>query len=333
MAERIKVIQYGIGPIGMRMVDHLAERSIFEIVGAVDTDPAKIGKELGQLSGLAGSLGVKVSGNAAELMQRTQADVVVLTTNSSLERIKPQILEIVASGKNVVSSCEELVYPWLTQPGISAEIDEAARKNDVSVLATGVNPGFLMDFLPLALTGVCRRVNRVRVERIQNAEYRRLPFQKKIGAGLTLEEFEARRKEGILRHVGLTESIHMIAAGLGWRLDRVEEVLSPIVAERRLVTPDLTLEPGLAAGVRQVGRGVKNGEEVITLDFIAAVGQPDPREHIVIEGVPAIDMGIKGGVNGDVATCAILTNAIPVVRGAAPGLRTMADVRVVPSLP
>lgn len=333
MAGKIRVIQYGIGPIGMKMVDHLAERPVFEIVGAVDTDPAKVGKELGHLCGLPRSLGVEVSGNAVELLERTKADVVMLTTSSSLERIKPQILEILASGKNVVSSCEELMYPWLTQPEIAREIDEAARKNRVSVLSTGVNPGFLMDFLPLAMTGICRRVKKVLVERIQNARYRRIPFQKKIGAGLTLEEFEAKKQQGVLRHVGLTESIHMIAAGLGWRLDKVEDIITPVVVETRMVTPDLTLEPGRAAGVHQVGRGVKDGEEVITLDFVAAVGQEDPRERIAIEGVPDIDLVIKGGVNGDVATCAILTNAVPVVVEAAPGLRTMADLRIIPCTP
>jgi 2,4-diaminopentanoate dehydrogenase len=329
MDKKIKVIQYGIGPIGIKMLQYVTERPSFEIVGAVDIDPAKIGKDIGDLAGLSGPLGVTVSGNAPELLARVDADVVVLTTSSSLEQIKSQVLEIVSFGKNIVSSCEELMYPWLTQAETAETIDLAAKKNNVSVLATGVNPGFLMDFLPLVMTGVCREVRKVTVERIQNAEYRRLPFQKKIGAGLSLEEFNARARDGVLRHVGLTESIHLIASGLGWELDKAEDILSPVVADKKIQTADLIIEPGQAAGVNQIGRGYVNDEEVITLVFEAAVDAQDPRERILIEGTPKIDLTIKDGVNGDVATCAILTNAIPVVLEAAPGLRTMADVRAI----
>ncbi|NTV43846.1 MAG: hypothetical protein HGA63_11160 [Syntrophobacteraceae bacterium] len=168
------------------------------------------------------------------------------------------------------------------------------------------------------------------VERIQDARVRRLPFQRKIGAGLTLEEFNAKAKEGILRHVGLTESIHLIASGLGWQLDKVEDILSPVVAEKKLLAGNLAIEPGKTVGVSQIGRGFKNGKEVITLVFKAAVGESNPRERILIEGTPKIDLVISDGVNGDVATCAIMANAIPVVVEALPGLRTMADVRALP---
>jgi hypothetical protein len=279
MDKKIKVIQYGIGPIGIKMLQVVAERPFLEIVGAVDIDPAKVGRDIGELAGFPSPLGVPVSGSASELLARVDADVVVLTTSSSLEQIKPQVLEIVSSGKNVVSSCEELMYPWLTQSEIAEAIDLAARKNNVSVLSTGVNPGFLMDFLPLVMTGVCRDVRKVTVERLQNAEYRRLPFQKKIGAGLSLEEFNARAREGVLRHVGLIESIHLIASGLGWELDKAEDILSAVVAEKRIETSDLTIEPGQAAGVKQVGKGFVNDREVITLYFEAAVGLPDSRER------------------------------------------------------
>jgi 2,4-diaminopentanoate dehydrogenase len=325
--EKIKVIQYGLGPIGIKMLQYVAERPSLEIVGAVDIDPAKIGKDLGELAELSAPVGVVVSGNAAELLGQVDADVVVLTTTSSLEQIKSQVLEIVSFGKSVVSSCEELMYPWLTQPEIAEAIDLAAKQNQVSVLATGVNPGFLMDFLPLIMTGVCRDVRKVTVERVQNAQYRRLPFQKKIGAGLSREAFNAKAQEGVLRHVGLIESVHLIAEGLGWELDKAEDILSPVIADRRIETEELTIEPGQAAGVNQVGTGYVNEEPVITLYFEAAVGLPESRERILIEGTPNIDLTIKDGVNGDVATCAILTNAIPVVVDAAPGLRTMADVR------
>ena len=332
MHEKIRVIQFGVGPIGLRTVEYLSEKQSLEIVGAIDADPRKIGADLGELAGFTEPLGVPVCGDAAEALRELEAEVVILTTASSLEKIHPQVLQIVASGKNVVSSCEELTYPWFSQPEIAADIDRAAKENGVSVLSTGVNPGFLMDFLPLVVSGVCREVRKVIVERIQNAQFRRIPFQKKIGAGLTVEEFNARVAEGVLRHVGLPESMYMIAAGLGWCLEEATDSIAPVIAAERIVSPALTIEPGRVTGVRQIGRAFAQGREVINLVFQATVGEPNPRDRIIIEGSPHVELAIKNGINGDIATCAILVNAIPALVRAAPGLRTMADIGIIPFL-
>ena len=326
MEKKIRVIQYGLGPIGCQVTRYLTERRHFEIAAAIDSDPEKVGTDLGHLAELNAPLGLNVTANSRDLLEGVDADVVILTTTSSLEKIRPQVMEILSCGKNVVSTCEELMYPWLTNPKVAREIDGAAREHNVSVLSTGVNPGFLMDFLPLVMTSICRDVRGVTVERIQDARFRRLPFQEKIGAGLSAEEFASRVREGILRHVGLTESMHLMAARLGWILDRTEDVVDPVIAEKRVVTENRTIEPGKALGVNQVGRAYVDGKEVITLVFRASIGEPDPRDRIVIHGNPDIDMAINQGVNGDTATCAIIVNAIPVVIQAQSGLRTMADI-------
>lgn len=330
MERKIRVIQYGIGPIGQKVTAYLNEKRNVQIVGAIDSDPEKRGIDLGELAGLASPLGVTVSHESARVLNETEADVVVLTTTSTLKNIQPQIMEIVSSGKNIVSSCEELVYPWRTEPQIAKEMDQAASEHRVSVLSTGVNPGFIMDFLPLAMTGICQQIRKIRVERIQDAGLRRIPFQRKIGAGLSLEQFNQRVEEGVLRHVGLAESMHLLAAGMGWSLDRAEDHISPVVASERWSSADITIDAGMAAGVRQIGRGFINNEEVITLLFEATIGEQTPRDRIVIDGNPDVDMTIKSGVNGDIATTAIIVNAIPVVIDAAPGLRTMIDAGPVP---
>jgi hypothetical protein len=326
MEKKIRVVQYGLGPIGCKVSQYLNERGHFEIVGAVDSDPKKVGVDLGNLAELNAPLGLNVTANSRDLLERVDADVVILTTASDLEKIRPQIMEIISCGKNVVSTCEELMYPWVTNPDVAREIDRAAKEHKVSVLSTGVNPGFLMDFLPLVMTSICRDVKRVTVERIQDAQFRRLPFQEKIGAGLSVQEFENRVREGRLRHVGLTESMHLMATRLGWILDRTEDVVDPVLAEKPVVTANRTIEPGKALGVNQIGRAYVDSKEVITLVFRASIGEPDPRDRIVIQGNPDIDMAINKGVNGDTATCAIIVNAIPVVIQAQPGLRTMADI-------
>ena len=326
MEKKIRVVQYGLGPIGCKITQYLNERGHFEIVGAIDSDPKKNGVDLGRLAELKAPLGLKVTDNSRDLLEGLAADVVILTTASELEKIRPQIMEIISCGKNVVSTCEELMYPWITNPEVAREIDGAAKEHKVSVLSTGVNPGFLMDFLPLVMTSICREVKRVTVERIQDAQFRRLPFQEKIGAGLSVHEFESRVREGSLRHVGLTESMHLMATRLGWILERTEDVVEPVLADKPVITKNRTIEPGKALGVNQTGRAYVDSEEVITLVFRASIGEPDPRDRIVIQGNPDIDMTISKGVNGDTATCAIIVNAIPVVIQAQPGLRTMADI-------
>ena len=340
MDNKIRVVQCGLGPIGKEITQYLLERDGIQIVGAIDSDPAKLGLDIGELAGSPVPYGVCITDNPKTLFSKVDADIVVLTTTSSLENIKSQIIEIVSFGINIVSTCEELSHPWLTNPEIADEIDVAAKMADVSVLATGINQGFLMDFLPLAMTGICRNVNKVTVERIQNAQFRRKSFQKKIGAGLTVEQFNDKVKEGTLRHVGLTESIHMIGHKIGWKLERTEDIISPIIATdtsperavrygRVVATTDLTIEPGKVRGISQIGRGYVEDKEVITLIFKAAIGEPDPHDRIIIEGTPDIDMTIKDGINGDIATCAIAVNAIPTVIKAPAGLRTMSNTETI----
>ena len=326
MEKKIRVVQYGLGPIGCKITQYLNERGHFEIVGAIDSDPKKNGVDLGHLAELNAPLGLNVTDNSTDLLEGLDADVVILATTSSLEKIRPQVMEIISCGKNVVSTCEELMYPWVTNPEVAREIDWFAKEHKVSVLSTGVNPGFLMDFLPLVMTSICLEVKKVTVERIQDAQFRRVPFQEKIGAGLSGQEFERRVREGSLRHVGLTESMHLMATRLGWTLDRTEDVVDPVLADKPVVTENRTIEPGKALGVNQIGRGYVDSKEVITLVFRASIGEPEPRDRIIIQGSPDIDMAINKGVNGDTATCAIIVNAIPVVIQAQPGLRTMADI-------
>ena len=329
MQRKIRVVQIGLGPIGLRITRYLVERGAFEIAAAIDIDPAKGGRDLGDLAGLPAPLNVRVSRDADTALKRVEAQVAIVTTTSSIEKIEPQVMQVLSHRLHVISTCEELAYPWITHPESAMRIDDAARDHGLAVLATGVNPGFLMDLLPLTLTGVCHRVEAVTVERIQNAEFRRIPFQRKIGAGLSPADFQTRVSEGTLRHVGLTESMHMIASAFGWELERTEELIEPVIAERQVQTKDLTVEPGQVLGVSQLGHGFLDGRKAISLVFRAAIGEAESYERIAIRGTPDIDMTIKGGINGDIATGAVVVNAVPAVVRARPGLRTMADTELI----
>lgn len=325
----IRIAQFGLGPIGAVVTRYLLERGGFEIVAAVDLAPALQGVDLGQVAGLPKPLGLPISDDVGAALATSGAEVAIVTTTSSLVRAQPLLMRIAQAGLHIVSTCEELAYPWVTQPDIARDLDAAARQAGVAILSTGVNPGFLMDTLPLVLTGVCQDVRAVRVERIQDARPRRVPFQIKIGAGLTVAQFEAKVAAGGVRHVGLTESMHMIAGALGWTLARTEDRIAPVIADEPMQVGEIAIEAGGVRGVSQLGLGYVGSETPITLVFRAAIGEPTSYERIVIEGTPGIDMTLAGGVNGDVATGAIVVNAARAISGARPGLRTMADMPVV----
>ncbi len=326
---KAKAVQFGCGPIGCSVVRYVCQRADIELVGAVDIDKSLVGRDLGEVAGIKNKLGVSISADADAVLSQAKPDVVFLTTSSSLKVVYPQVEKCVAAGANVISTCEELSYPYRKTPQLSAEIDKIAKANNVTVLATGVNPGFLMDAWPLFMTGVCQQVKRVKVVRVQDASPRRGPFQKKIGAGRTLEEFKKLVATGTLKHVGLPESIAMIASGLGWKLDDITESIEPVVAKTRVKTDFVTVEPGQAAGVRQVGRGIRAGEELITLEFEACVGRSESYDAVYITGIPNLEVVIKGGTHGDIATAAIVVNSVHRVIDAPPGLVTMKDLPMV----
>lgn len=323
----IKVVHIGVGPLGQKVVNFARQRKGIEIVGAVDLDPQKTGKDLGELCDT-NPLGIMVSKTLEEALDGKEADVAIVTTLSSLERIADQLTELAAAGLDVVSTCEELSYPWQTQPEIAGRIDESCKKHGVTCLGTGVNPGFLMDYLPAVLSSVCQNVQKVKVTRVQDASSRRVPFQQKIGAGLTDEQFQKKKEEGSLRHVGLPESVHMIARALEWKMDRVEETLDPVRAEEQISSGFTEIEQGNPSGVEQFGKGFVAGEEKITLHFRAAVGEERSYDKVEIEGTPAFRSVIDGGINGDIATSSITVNAVASVVIAGAGLKTMLDIPV-----
>jgi 2,4-diaminopentanoate dehydrogenase len=319
----IKVMHFGLGPIGAGVAKQVAARPGFKIVGGIDIDPAKVGRDLGDVIGIGKRIGVKVSGDAKKALKSAKPDIVVLCTSSSIKAVMPQIEMIVKAKVPIVSTTEELSYPGYTHIRNARQIHAWAKTAKVAVLGTGVNPGFAMDALPIALTAVCERVERITVNRVQDARIRRLPFQQKIGAGLTTEQFEKKVRDGSVRHVGLTESIAMIADALGWTLDRITDDIEPKLAKVTISSEFLAVDPGYVCGIVQDGIGYKKTEPVIRLHLEAFLGAPDSYDSIDIEGSPRISQKISGGIHGDIATASIVVNSIPKVLDAAPGLHTM----------
>jgi len=336
MTNKVKVILFGVGAIGSSIARFALQKKGLEIVGAVDIAKEKVGKDLGEVLGIGKRMGVTVTDDPDDLFSRVKADIVIHATMSYLKAVYPQIVKCVKAGMNVVSTCEELVYPYYKHPEIANETDELAKKHGVTVLGTGINPGYLMDTLPITITGICKEVKSIKVTRMMYSGNRRVSYQKKIGTGMTPEEFKRMIDEGkITGHVGLEESISMIAAALGWELDEIEVLPpEPVISDVQVETwtdltkqtPFIRVKLGQVCGLKSVAHGVKGGERVITLEFISHANVKKPYESVTIKGEPDVHEKIIGGVHGDIGTESMIVNSIPKVLNAQPGLVTMKDL-------
>ena len=325
MGYTIRVIQFGLGPIGCAAARLVAERQGLELVGAVDIDPDKIGKDISEVIGLKQPLGIPVTASIEEALRLQPADVALHMTSSYFDLFRDQVAALLQAGLDVVSTAEELSFPWHDNAGPASELDALAKEAGKSVLGTGVNPGFLMDTLPLVLSGICQQVEHVNVRRVINATERRGPFQAKIGSGMTVGAFMDKMEAGRMGHVGLPESVAMLFHTLGRELTHYADEVEPIVAERLIQTEHFTVQPGQVRGLKQVARASSPDGEFVVLTFIAALDSEEDGDIITLTGTPNLQVSLKG-TNGDYSTVAIAINAIKRVFEAGPGVLTMKDI-------
>jgi len=331
MHKPFEIIQVGLGPMGKIITSLLLKRQNILLRGVVDINPQLVDKKLSDLVDCDKNIDLIIESDLNTVLLREKADVVIIATSSSVEKIFPTIEKVVKSGIHVISICEELSYPFQYQAKLSKKIDILAKKNNVTVVGTGINPGYLMDLLPIVLTAPLQKVKSIKVTRMMNSAKRRVPFQKKIGTGLSVDEFHRKiRDKEITGHVGLTQSIQMIVAALGLEYDEIIE-LPPkeIITKKELPTSYGEMVPkGYVCGLQSTAFARKQGEEVITLDFVAYAGDHDEYDSVIIDGIPRIEQKIIGGVHGDLGTSAMVANLIPKVITARPGLFTMKDLPV-----
>jgi 4-hydroxy-tetrahydrodipicolinate reductase len=315
VTDRIRTVLFGLGPIGVGIGKLAAARDEIELVGAIDVAPEKAGRSLSDVLDVPSAGEALVSPDAEATLASTRPHLVLHATGSYLPDVLPQLIACSRAGANVVSTCEELSYPWRRHPELAKQIDAEAKAKSISVLGTGINPGFMMDTLAVALSGVCQRVERVRLVRMVDVSTRREQLQRKVGVGLSVEEFAAKVATGRFGHVGLKESCWLLAEGLGWRLDSLEETIEQVPGAS-----------GRGVGIRQTATGTANGRVVIDALVEMSTGADRPRDEIEIHGAPPVHMVIDGGVPGDLATASVLLNAAPHAVRAAPGLITMLNL-------
>jgi hypothetical protein len=324
----IRIVQMGLGPIGSAIARRVAHHNDFRLVGAIDTDVTKVGKDVGDVVG-ADPTNMQVAATV-DVVEKVRPDVVVNATSSSISVIAPQISDVLDLGVSVISTCEELAYPIPSHREIARELDDKAIASSARVLGTGANPGFVMDFLPAMLSLASGRIQAVRVCRVVDTGKRRSQLRQKTGAGLSLAEFQSRVATKSIGHVGLLQSIYLLAAGLGLVIQQTDEQIEPILVERETSVDDVSLFPGDVAGVHQTATGVVDDESRITLDLWMSVAAKAPRDEIELLGDNPMSLRVSGGILGDTATVAIVLNCIPRLLTLQPGLLTMLDVPPMP---
>jgi len=300
------------------------------VVGVVDPQPERVGKDAGEAAGIGRSLGIKVAYDP-DIVLDLAGDVVLHCTDSGLAAVYPQILQAISAEKNVISSCEELVFPWLRYPDIARRLDQRAREVGVRVLGIGGSTGFVMDALALLAAAACQQIKSLQVTRRCGLGPEQLRLGGRIGIGLTPQGFQLAASNGAIGHVGLRESLFMIADTFGWRLDEVVEALDPILAKERVKTQYFVVDKGCVAGIRQAVRGLMGGRELGRLEVEISLLTREPLDQIIIDGRPSINIQIPGGVQGELATAALMANYISaIVHGRTPGLLSMRDMPIAP---
>lgn len=324
--KRIKVAQFGLGPIGIESLKLAVQLPWLEIVGAVDNAPAKAGRPLTEITGLAQLDGLRVTRDLEALFRETPPEVILHTASSSVAATLTQMRPALESGVSVASTCEQLIFPALKEPALAKEYDALCRLTGARVVATGVNPGFVMDVMPIALTGVSRSVESIFVERVVDASTRRQSLQAKIGSGREAEEFRDELRAGRAGHAGLIESAALVAHAMGWSLDNLTEEGEPVLAECEISTPFFNVPKGKVCGIRQRAVGSSGGVERVVLEIAMFLGASQSHDRVIVRGNPPLDVVVQGGVAGDEATVAALVNVVPRLLASAPGLRLATDL-------
>ncbi len=335
MREPVRTVVLGTGHMGSEIIKLLLRKEGFKLAGVYGRRKSREGLDIGEALGLDRKIGVGISTDVSELLHRVRPDVVVQATSSTMVQSEEEITAALEAGADVVSISEEASFPWCGSPDIAEKLNRLAKKKGKSILGTGINPGFVLDLLVIALTGVCYTVDKVKATRVNDLSPYGYNVMKTQGVNLTREDFEKGVADGsVVGHFGFPESMSMIAGALGWKIDRIEQNRVPIISNVERDGGEAGLiRPGYTAGCNHTGIAYDaSGKAIIELYHPQQVhpeaeGQ-DTGDYIVILGEPNIKLSSGPEIPGGMGTVALAVNMIPRIIDAPPGYRTMADLPV-----
>ncbi|MDI6860749.1 MAG: 2,4-diaminopentanoate dehydrogenase [Caldisericia bacterium] len=329
--KKFRVAVYGTGAMGSGIISLILEKKNLELVGVVSKRKERKGIDIGEIIGK-GTLGIKISIDPLEVI-KNGVDIFIHATCSRVKDAYPEIVPILKNRVNVITIAEEMAYPWRASKELAESLDKLAKEGGVTLLGTGVNPGFVLDTLIIALTGVMKKINKIYAKRVNDLSPYGPSVMKTQGVGTTIEEFNEGLKKGeIVGHFGFPESISMICDALNWKLEKIEEYREPIISNVYRKTQYIEVKPGMVAGCKHVAKGFVDGEEKIILEhpqqILPQLEGVETGDYIFIEGEPPINFVNKPEIQGGVATISIAVNMIPIVYAARPGLLTMKDLPI-----
>jgi 4-hydroxy-tetrahydrodipicolinate reductase len=329
----IRILHYGLGAIGQNIARLVQKTSHLESAFAVDKNPDLIGQNLFEILTGAQTLpkrlkSVRVQG----ALQKNRAHVAIHSTSSWVKTIEPELRALIQSGYNVISTAEELVFPIGKNRDIVKKLDRLAKKKKVRVIGVGINPGFVLDLLPIVLSYASTEVESICAERFVDLRFRRIQLQKKVGVGMTRDEFLKNSKSLSFGHQGMLESLAMLAQGAGIPLTQMKKDIEPVFAENDLQTETLRVKAGQVAGLGQTARGFYRGKEKLRLVVRMVVGNEAVKnktqnlDRITIQGNPSIHLEIPGGIAGEAGTASMVINATSRLLKNPPGFHTLLDL-------
>lgn len=334
MEQNIKVAVWGFGVMGRGITRTLLEKQGVEISGVCSKHPDSVGKGVLEMLGVtSGQPEVIIQSDIDKVISPGSCDICVLASDSFINKQFDKLAAVLEKGVNAITIAEEMAYPWAQEPQLAARLDEIAKGNGVSVLGTGINPGFVMDLLAICLSGCMATVNSVQCKRINSLSPFGATVMEEQGIGRTVEEFQEGVSTGSLAgHVGFPESIRMISDAIGLGVDSIRQQMEPIVTAIDRQAPHGFAAAGLVAGVNMTGQGLRDGRVVVDMLHPQQI-EPElvgiqTGDHITLEGSPRVEMRISPEISGGQGTIAMCVNCIPHVINAEPGLRTMIDIPV-----
>lgn len=325
------VAVFGTGSMGTGIISLIMEKEKLNLVGVVSKRREREGIDVGEL--LDGrKRGIKISSSLEKIFEKN-VDVFLHATSSRVAEIYPEIVPILKNKINVITIAEEMSYPWSSNKSLADSLDELARENGVSILGTGVNPGFVLDTLIITLTGVMKKIDKINAKRVNDLSPYGPTVMKTQGVGTTINEFNEGLKNGtIVGHFGFPESISMIADALCWKVEKIIQVREPIISNVLRKTKYVVVKPGMVAGCKHIAKGIVDGIEKIVLEhpqqILPELEGVETGDYIKIEGDPPINFVNKPEIAGGVATISIAVNMIPLIYDAKPGLLTMKDLPI-----
>ncbi len=333
MSEKIRVLILGSGRMGAGIARLLLQKKGIELVGLYARRPERAGIDVGCLLGLDHDLGIFISNDLNAAIAQARPHIAIQATCSQLADATAELTTLLQRGVSVISTAEEMAFPTASAPDVARELRQLATAHNAALLGSGINPGFVLDLLVIALSGVCSDIRSITASRINDLS----PYGHTVlatqGVGMSPQAFAQGLEDGsVVGHIGFHQSIHMIAAALGWEIDRIEESREPIISSVQRETPLISVKPGQVAGCHHKAVAYRQGRAVITLNHPQQIHPQlegiETGDSITIEGSPDIHLSGSPEIPGGEGTCALVVNMIPRVLNAAPGLHTMAELPV-----